>query len=159
MLWPSLHSCSQPASAGALTSRSPLMLIPEKDPDLSSRLRLAACSVAPYLPYMRPEYFGFCWKLNNSDAYQPGIIWALLSKITGMTWACRRVCFSLLPCSRIIVIHESSRGRVVVLESCRSGTRSTNSDTAAIFQYRNLASITPTCVRSFTKGTRYLPSL
>ena len=136
------------------------MLIPEKDPDLSSRLRLAACSVAPYLPYMRPEYyllllyyyFGFCWKLNNSDAYQPGIIWALLSKITGMTWACRRCLlrFSRVPCLQwpriiriIIIIYKSSRGRVVVLQSCRSGTRSTNSDTAGTFQYRNLASIHP----------------
>ena len=68
MLWPSCIPF-QPADAGALTSRGPLMLIPKKDPDLSSRLRLAACVLPPTLHETR--VFRVLLEAEYSDAYRP----------------------------------------------------------------------------------------
>ena len=133
---------------------------------------------------MRPELgisgLPCCWKLKiglMGGCLSSGF-WALLSKFTGMTgyagWA-GRACFASpeLHTQRLlllqyrdtrIIMYNSSRGRVVALQSC--GTRSTNSDTAgmSIFSKRASHSPPPTGLPLFLRTLRgiiliYIPSL
>ena len=87
-----------------------LMMIPEKDPDLSSRLRLAACVLLP------PRYI-LLYSLMPINGHHLLLFGALLSKITGMTWDCRLVCFrirfSRAPCKESNNNNDNNNNEVI----------------------------------------------